>query len=59
MKPVVEIDKCVLCEICTEWCPDVFTLNEAGFIEITELENYPHGCIGEAAMYCPENCIKV
>ncbi len=57
--PIVDIDKCILCEICAEWCPDVFRVNESGFIEVAELENYPQDCIREAAVYCPEDCITI
>ena len=33
----IELSECILCEICTEMCPSVFKLNEAGFIEIYDV----------------------
>ncbi|OQY06222.1 MAG: ferredoxin [Desulfobacteraceae bacterium 4572_123] len=55
--PVVDIANCTLCEGCIESCPDVFFLNEAGFIEVVDRETYPEDDVNEAIKYCPEGCI--
>ncbi len=35
-KPVIDISECVLCDICSDMCPDVFIKNDAGYIEVVE-----------------------
>lgn len=55
--PVVELDQCILCEICIEVCPEVFAMNDAGYIEILDLETYPDGPVLEAVKNCPADCI--
>ena len=57
-RPVVDIGQCSLCEGCIELCPLVFRLNDAGFIEVAELSDYPEPCVEEAIKYCPEDCIS-
>ena len=56
-RPVVDIGACTLCEGCIEMCPEVFSLNEAGFIEVADLAQYPEDDVAEAIKYCPEDCI--
>jgi ferredoxin len=56
-KPIVELSDCILCEVCVEVCPEVFTLNAAGFIQIAELAGYPEIEVEEAIKNCPTNCI--
>ena len=56
-KPVVELSECTLCQVCVEVCPDVFRLNEAGFIEVAELPTYPRSEVDEAIKNCPADCI--
>jgi ferredoxin len=56
-RPVVELSDCTRCEICVEVCPEVFSMNEAGFIAVNELENYPESEVDDAIKNCPENCI--
>jgi ferredoxin len=56
--PSVNIGDCTLCEGCIEVCPEVFRLNDAGFIEVVELETYPVKEVDEAIKYCPEDCIS-
>ena len=55
--PVVDIGQCSLCGGCIEVCPTVFRLNEAGYVEVAELECYPDAGVEEAIKYCPEDCI--
>lgn len=38
-------------------CPMVFRLNDIGFIEVSELEQYPETDVDEAIKNCPEDCI--
>jgi ferredoxin len=56
-KPDVDIGTCSLCMGCVELCPEIFQYNDAGYIEIIELEEYPEECIDDAVMLCPEDCI--
>lgn len=56
-KPEVDISQCTLCQGCVEVCPEVFRLNDAGYVEVVEMEVYPEECINEAIKYCPEDCI--
>jgi ferredoxin len=55
--PVVELSLCTLCGGCIEVSPSVFSINEAGFLEVAELETYPVEEVDEAIMYCPEDAI--
>ena len=56
-KPEIDIGACSLCMGCVELCPEVFRYNDAGYIEIVELEQYPGEEVDEAIMLCPEDCI--
>jgi ferredoxin len=56
-RPVVELSECILCEVCTSVCPSVFTINDAGFVEVATLENYPENQVDEAIQNCPGDCI--
>ena len=55
--PVIDIGACTLCMGCVEVCPEVFQLNDAGYIEVRELQTYPQEAVDEAIKYCPEDCI--
>jgi len=55
--PVVELSECILCGVCESVCPSVFSLNEAGYIEVTELSSYPADDVDEAIKNCPTSCI--
>jgi ferredoxin len=41
-----------------EVSPEVFRLNDAGYIEVTELGTYPQDEVNEAIKYCPTDCIS-
>lgn len=56
-KPVVELSDCIRCEVCVEVCPAVFSSNEAGFIEVAELDEYPMEDVDDAIKNCPADCI--
>ena len=55
--PEIDLGACTLCMGCIEICPEVFVFNDAGYIEIIDLEQYPEDDINEAIKYCPEDCI--
>jgi ferredoxin len=40
-----------------EACPEVFRLNDAGYIEILELDRFPEAEVDEAIKNCPTDCI--
>lgn len=56
--PVVEQDDCIGCEVCTQICPEVFSMNHA--IEKSTVHN-PQGAsaekIEQAMDSCPAACI--
>jgi ferredoxin len=56
--PLVELSDCISCGVCAEVSPEVFRLNDAGYIEIAELETYPEYEVNEAIKYCPTDCIN-
>jgi ferredoxin len=53
----IDQDKCIGCGRCTEICPDVFRLNEAGKSEVIAARNLP--CALQAADQCPVEAIFV
>ena len=55
--PVVELSECIICGVCVEACPDVFRMNEAGYIEVIDLPAYPEQETNEAIKNCPMDCI--
>ena len=57
-KPSVELSDCISCGVCVEVSPEVFKLNDAEYIEVTELETYPQDEVNEAIKYCPADCIS-
>lgn len=56
--PVVDIGICTLCMGCVEVCPEVFQLNDAGYIQVIEMTAYPEATVDEAIKYCPVDCIS-
>ncbi len=57
-KPVIELSDCILCEICTDYCSSVFRMNDAGFVEVIELDEYPEEDVDEVIKSCREDCIS-
>ncbi|NLI81339.1 MAG: ferredoxin [Deltaproteobacteria bacterium] len=55
--PEVDLSECTRCDACCEVCPEVFRMNEAGYIEVLDLTEYPEECVQEAIRYCPADCI--
>jgi len=56
--PLVELSDCIACGVCAEVSPEVFRLNDAGYIEIIELDTYPEDEVNDAIKYCPTDCIS-
>jgi len=56
-KPDIDLGACTLCMGCVEICAPVFRFNDAGYIEIVDLAEYPEKDVDEAIMFCPEDCI--
>ena len=56
--PVVDLAECVVCELCVEVCPEIFSLNQSGYIEVAELLVYPEDQVEEAIRNCPQDCIN-
>lgn len=58
-KPIVELSDCINCGICVDVCPEVFKENDAGFIDVEELDEYPEEDVLDAVRNCPEDCIYI
>ena len=56
--PVLDPGECVDCEACLALCPEVFKRNEAGYIEVADLSEFPEKEVQEAIATCPRECIK-
>lgn len=56
--PVVDLSECILCGVCQDVCPHVFRLNDAGYVEVAELSEYPETEVQEAIRNCPTDCIS-
>jgi ferredoxin len=56
-RPVVELSDCIRCEVCVEACPAAFRMNDAGFIEVIDLNAYPEEEVNDAIKNCPADCI--
>ncbi|MDX9786904.1 MAG: ferredoxin [Desulfobacterales bacterium] len=56
-RPVVELSECILCGVCVDVCPEVFTLSDAGYITVAELTTYPVSQVDDAIKNCPADCI--
>ena len=56
-RPVIDLSDCILCEVCTSVCPQVFSVNDAGFVEVADMADYPEADINEAIKNCPQDCI--
>lgn len=56
-RPVVDLSECILCEVCRDVCPEVFKMNDAGFVEVMILDKYPEDEVNEAIKNCPKDCI--
>lgn len=57
-RPDIDLGACSLCMGCVEICAAVFRYNDAGYIEIIDLPDYPEEEVNDIIMLCPENCIE-
>jgi ferredoxin len=57
-RPVVELSDCIRCDVCVGVCPAAFRMNDAGYIEVIDLEAYPEDEVDEAIKNCPADCIR-
>lgn len=55
--PVVELSDCITCGICVELCPEVFRMNDAEYVNVSDLPDYPENEVNDAIKYCPVDCI--
>ena len=51
-------EDCTGCGLCVAVCPAVFRVNDAGFIEVADLDAYPEDEVNEAIKHCPADCIR-
>ncbi len=59
MKSVeVDLSDCKLCEVCVDACPGVFRINDAGYVEVADLDDYPDEEVADAIKNCPTDCIR-
>jgi ferredoxin len=56
-RPVIDLSDCICCEVCVDVCPEVFRVNDAGYIETAILAVYPEEAVAEAVKSCPKDCI--
>lgn len=56
--PTIDLSLCTLCELCTEVAPSVFKLNQAGYIEVANLPEYPEEEVNEVIRNCPGDCVS-
>lgn len=55
--PVVELSDCIRCGVCEEVCPEVFSLTDAGYVQVKDLAVYPEESVEQAIKNCPADCI--
>jgi len=56
-RPSLDLSTCTLCMGCVAVCPEVFSMNDAGYITVADMDDYPRACVDEAIKYCPEDVI--
>lgn len=61
MKPVVDVDLCIGCGACEDYCPEVFRLMEDGVAHVINENIGPdlYPCVREAADACPVDAISI
>ena len=53
----IEMENCILCGVCSELAPQIFSLNDAGYIEVNDNECYDSVGLHHAVANCPKDCI--
>jgi ferredoxin len=61
--PVINLEYCIMCEICVELAPEVFQINDMGYVEVLSSADDPSLAIlesvHEAIKNCPKDCISI
>lgn len=57
-KPVVDLSECTRCGICTELYPDIFSMNDAGYVNVLDCDVYIEEHVLDAIKNCPADCIQ-
>ena len=61
--PVINLEYCIMCEICLELAPEVFQINDMGYVEVLSSADDPSLAIlesvHEAIKNCPKDCISI
>ena len=57
--PVIDLECCILCEVCVELAPHAFQINDADFAETLPLDDYTDEDIHEAIINCHKDCITM
>ncbi len=61
MKPRIEEDLCIGCELCADTCPNVFEMGSDGLSHV--IDDEPSGaddeCVREAVDICPTDAIVI
>ena len=57
-KPEIDLSECSVCEVCVDLCSIVFRVNDAGYVEVAQLDEYPIKEIDEVIKNCRGNCIS-
>ena len=55
--PVVDMECCILCEVCADLAPHAFAINDAGYVDVAHLDDYSDDDIHQAVVNCPRGCI--
>jgi ferredoxin len=58
MKPLVDQEICISCELCVTTAPGVFRMNDDNLAEVFDPTGAPEELIQEAIDTCPVNCIR-
>jgi ferredoxin len=56
-KPVVDISDCTRCAGCYDMYPELFELNDVGYVATVERDCYPEDEVDDAIKHCPQDCI--
>lgn len=61
MKPVVDHDLCIGCELCADTCPEVFEMGDDGLSHVIDEDPSEalHDRVREAAELCPTDAIII
>jgi ferredoxin len=61
MRPIVDHDTCIGCELCAETCPAVFEIRDDGYSWVIDEDPPPerHDCVRESVEICPTSSITV